>query len=329
MKTVRAYTLAAYPNPGKAEEYRYAMYWYRQWFLYFVSRAMFKPKTYISTAGLGSLPHQAQRRAFGQAKGLLALRKKGNKVSPPADFPLMADGMVQRRKGGTFDYWIKVPTCPWIPAKGHRALNAMLDQGGKLVDTCEVIEGKDRLEVRVFVEIEVPEAVDTGSYLGVDVGVNNIVARSDGYLSKSARPIMARAREKGAERSRQGHERRSNRTSLKQQIDIEARKAVTLAAERGKTLVVESSKILANLKTRGSIGGWARIHFGLRVRQIAEVVGVAVREVWPGYSSQECLHCGHSSRKNRQGKCFRCERCGYRTDADISAARVLTCRATV
>lgn len=275
--------------------------------------------------------NQAQKRAKDQARGLLALRKGGFKVNPPAGFPMLCDGLIRPAKNSTFDFWVKAPTLPWIPCKSHRALNKMLGKG-KLRDHCEIRQDRQgNWFVRVFVEIEVSEAKDTGKYLGCDVGVNNGVARSDGYLSKSLRPVMAQHRQRNAERRRQGHlhKLKSNRTSLKQFLDVEARKAVTFAAERGLTIVIERLKTLSNLKPRGRIGGWARRHFGDRVLQIAEILGVPVLQVWAAHSSQECLNCGCRDRKNRTGKCFRCVRCLFKTDSDIGASRVLTVRAHV
>jgi transposase len=174
---------------------------------------------------------------------------------------------------------------------------------------------------RVFVEFPKLNAVPSPDVIACDVGVNIGVARSDGYKSKSLRPVMNRARQKRAEQQRQGHQKSSTRSAVKQLLDREARKAVTLAARTGKTLVLEAQKPLSNLKPSGSIGGWPCAHFAARCRQIAEEIGgVFVWEQWPARSSMTCTACGHCDKTNRTGERFHCVSCGFTRHADILAS---------
>ena len=131
---------------------------------------------------------------------------------------------------------------------------------------------------------------------------------------------MTRARQKRAAQQRQGHQKSSTRSAVKQLLDREARKVVTLAARTGKTLVLEALKPLGNLKPTGSIGGWPRLHFGARCRQIAEESGVFVWEQWPARSSMTCTACGHCDKTNRTGERFLCVSCGFLGHADILAS---------
>lgn len=327
-RTVRAYTLKIEANPGKAEQARYACWWYRQGILdycqkYFAQGPVAKHQA-KSTAGLGWIANQAQQRARGIINaGFAAEKATGEPFHCPADFPLLCDAKIQEAKGTTYAYWVKPPTCPWMPTQTHRALKNALRRGGTLRPTCEVRQGKRGLVARVFVEFPKVQQILSADVIACDVGVNIGVARSDGYKSKSLRPVMNQARSRGAERRRQGHLKKSNRTAVKQLLDREARKAVTLAARTGKSLVIESPKALSNLRPSGSIGGWPRQHYAVRCTQIAEEVGVFVWSQWPARSSITCPACGHCNKTNRRGEAFACVQCGLVGHADVVAAQNL------
>ena len=326
-RILRSYTLKIEANPGKAEQARYAQHWYRFYTLdycakYFAQGPVAKREA-ESTKGLGWLPNQAQQRARGIINaGFAAEKVTGALFQCPVDFPLLCDATIQEAKGTTYTYWVKPPTCPPVPTQTHKALKNALRRGGKLRPTCEVRQGKKGgLVARVFVEFPKVQPVLSTDVLACDVGVNIGVARSDGYMSKSLRPAMNQARARGAERRRQGHCKKSNRTAVKQLLDREARKAVTLAAKSGKTLVIEACKPLSNLKPSGSIGGWPRMHFSTRCRQIAEETGeVFVWEQWPARSSITCPACGCCDKMNRRGEVFHCVACGFDGHADTVAS---------
>src|ERR1044071_4822814 len=114
-KTIRSYVLKIEANPGKAEEARYACYWFRFFTLeycqkYFTQGAIEEPKR-ESTAGLGWLPHQAQQRARGIINaGFAAEKATGEPFHCPVDFPLLCEAKLQPAKGTTYAYWIKPPT---------------------------------------------------------------------------------------------------------------------------------------------------------------------------------------------------------------------------
>lgn len=325
-RITRAYTLKIEANPGKAEQARYAAYWYRRYTLeycakYFAQGAETKRQA-ESTASLGWIANQAQQRARGMINaGFAAEKATGEPFHCPADFPVLCDATIKEAKGTTYTYWVRVPTCPPIPTTTHRALKNALRRGGKLRPTCEVRQGKKGgLVARVFVEFPKVALVLSPDVLACDVGVNIGVARSDGHKSKPLRLVMNQAVARKAERGRQGHLKKSSRTAVKQLLDREARKAVTLAAQTGKTLVIERLQTLSNLKPSGSNGGWPRQHFGARCLQIGEEMGVFVWEQWPARSSITCPACGHCDKANRRGESFHCVRCQFVGHADTVAS---------
>lgn len=320
---IRSYVLALRPNVGKAEDARYTLWWAQKFCDGYLSRLHDAPiNSFESTTGLGTLANQQQKRARDILRaGRAAERATGKPFNCPRA-PTIADAKIHSGEGTSFAYWIKPVTGPYIPAQTHRALNRALRAGAVLLPTCELRSGKNGgLVVRVFVEYPRKEATPRRSIIGCDVGINASVARSDGYIGKSLRPIMRRTRQKRAEQQRQGHHRSSARSALKQLLDCEARKVVTLAHRTGSSIAIESLKTLGSLRPRGSIGGWARVHFGERVRQIAGETGVAVQEQHPAYTSQACLRCDHVDSKNRRGTEFQCVSCGYVAHADVVGAR--------
>ena len=328
---VRSYVLALHPNAGKAEDARYAMWWFQRYWLGFMQRLYGQtPNAFETTAGLGTLANQAQARARATLRaGRAAEKTTGQSFHCPQIAPLLCEAKIRHGKGTSFPYWVKPPLGPWIPAVTHRALNRALRVGGTLRPQCEVRQGKrGGLVAHVFVEYERRQPAPSRDVLGCDVGVNHGVSTSDGRTSKSLRPIMEKTRSRNAERQRQGHRCQSSRSAIKQELDREARRAVMLAARSGRPLAIERLKTLANLKPSGRLGGWARVHFGTRVLQIAEEVGVAVVQVNPAYTSITCLRCGHADKHNRRGTDFCCVQCGARAHADVLAARNLVRKAT-
>mgnify|MGYP001607596370 FL=1 len=328
-RITRAYTIKIEANPGKAEEARYCLYWYRAYTLEYCAKYFAQgPETKRhaeSTAGLGWLANQAQQRARGIINaGFAAEKGSGTPFRCPSDFPLLCDATIQEAKGTTYTYWIKPPTCGWMPTRTHRALKNALRRGGKLRPTCEVRQGKrGSLLARVFVEFPKVKPVLSADVLACDVGVNIGVARSDGYKSKPLRPLLNQATARKGARQKQRHRKKSSRTAVKQLLDREARKAVTLAALGGKTLVIENPQTLSNLKPLGSIGGWPRQHYGARCLQIAEEMNVFVWSQHPARSSITCPACGHCDKANRRGEVFHCMACGFHEHADTVASQNL------
>ena len=330
---VRAYTLRLYPNPGKAQEAFGILVEQRIWLYEFVRQHMATgEETWTtSTEGLGSVANRALRRARAIVKaGRNSSIATGNQFNEPRCLPLIGDGTLEKSDTPTFDYWVKMTPGPRMPAKSHQGLNRALRAGGTLTNTAEIaVDRKWQLIARVFVRFDVPKTEDTGDYIGVDVGVNHGLYTSEGYQGKSLRPFLDKTTARNAERRSRGHLHavQSKRSACKQFLDGEAKRLVASAKRGHKTIVLERSNTLANLRTTGSIGSWPRQHLGRRVSDLAEVQGVAVLEIWPAYTSITCEMCGHADKKNRHGIDFCCQQCGAIAHADALAARNLARRA--
>jgi transposase len=177
--------------------------------------------------------------------------------------------------------------------------------------------------VIVFLQNEVQNAQPKGETLGVDVGVTHSVARSDGYLGRGCKKILETNSDRNAERRRQGHLKKSDKTLMRQILDIEALRAVRVALAHGWNLAFEDPKLLANLRPRGRIAMWAKSYFANRVKVLAEEMGVFIVRVFPAKTSQTCAQCSHCDSRSRVKSVFQCTACGNRTHADINAGRVI------
>jgi putative transposase len=196
----------------------------------------------------------------------------------------------------------------------------------------------------------------TGREIGIDLGVKNLVATSDGDLylskrfgSKSAKRI-SEARE-AVSRSHPDSNRRSKRAArvaeLHRKVANQRRDA---AHQLSRTLVnefdflaIEDLEISQMVRYRGfNIGRGtprhvqssiaSRLHrsiydagWGILLSMLlykAESAGRVVVKVDPRHTSQTCAECGHVDARNRVSQSmFRCAMCGHQDHADVNAAR--------
>ncbi len=336
----RSYLIPVYSNPGKQESIRYTATRFVQFVQHFVNKFFYDQVSKSSTKGMGKLANDAQRRASQIVRAQRAASEvTGNKSSCPEIKFKSCPAKIEVSKDSSYDYWISVlkqftdKRCDRveIPANSIKPLNKALKRGWKLNGTCELVfKGSKypRLYTRVFVEKEEPKLLQSKGFLGVDVGINHDVARSDGYLGPSAREILNSSKEKRAERQRQGHKFKSQKSALKQQLDIDVNRSIARCLRDSLSLVVENPKILSNLKSRG-LALWAKCYFANRATIRAREEGIRVIYVNPAYSSQTCSKCGVIDRWSRVKQAFRCTACGYVAHADLNAACILAQRASV
>lgn len=321
----RSLFLPVYGNSLKLESARYNAFRFTKYVQHFLTQLFYhKWIRFFSTKGMGQLANQAQHKAIG----MLNAQKKANQAKqncPQVHFTV-CPAIIEVSQKSKFDYWISYEDSfskkrIRIPAKSHKRLNHFLKKKWKLNPNCELVLQKNgRWQARVFVQTEVEKAKPKENSLGVDVGLNHCVSRSDGYLGVSAKKILKKAKLKDAERRRQGHQRSLPKTSLIQQLDREAQRAVHVAKELGWNLIVESRKVLANLKLPLQ---WARAYFSKRCHILGQEQGVFVWEVHPAYTSSTCYKCDYRRKESRVKSRFKCLGCGNSTHADINAGRVI------
>jgi IS605 OrfB family transposase len=179
--------------------------------------------------------------------------------------------------------------------------------------------------------------VDTA--LGVDLGVVNIAADSDGNTHTSE-PI---------ERNREKHQRLRNQLQ-KRQTDSARRKLKKLTGKQArfqrntnhvisKRLVAQAERTnraialedLTGIRARTRVKGkqqrarrsnWSFAQLRDFVTYKARRAGIPVKLIDPAYTSQRCSACGHIERANRKSQSeFSCCVCGHTDHADVNAAQ--------
>ncbi len=185
---------------------------------------------------------------------------------------------------------------------------------------------------------DAPEKINSGTAIGIDVGLNSFAVTSDGEhvdnprffrkeekaLAKAQRkwdavkkrPKTDTVREKRRKAVARVHERiRNKRHDLAHQ---QARKMVNrhgfIATEK-----LEAQKMQKNRRLSKSIGDAAWSLFRHCLEYKAEEAGIGFKAVDPKYTSQTCSGCGRVEKKPLSQRWHECQ-CGVSLDRDHNAA---------
>ena len=175
--------------------------------------------------------------------------------------------------------------------------------------------------------------------LGIDLGMRNLVATSEGdlfgrgflpKLSKLDKELMRV--QKGLQAA--GEKRLSSCKRYRQIVEkirglvkTEVQTALGKALElhRPKKVAVEALSFSqdSSLSRRMNrlVRGFGQRVFDQTLGEKSEEFGFEVAEVDPAYTSQACSRCGFALRANRQNEKFKCKSCGHLAHADIGAAK--------
>jgi IS605 OrfB family transposase len=192
----------------------------------------------------------------------------------------------------------------------------------------------------LYATVEVAESVlntDPQGFLGVDMGIVNIAADSDGrlyagealngYRRRQAR-LRARLQAKGTKSARRLLKRRS-RVEGRHTANTNHAIAKTIVAEAARTsrgIAVEDltgirERVRLRKPQRVALNSWSFRQLGQYLAYKARRAGVPLVQVDPAYTSQTCSRCGHVDRKNRVNQAtFICRSCGVVASADLNAA---------
>lgn len=223
--------------------------------------------------------------------------------------------------------------------------------------TCVVRREGRRWYACVVFDVERPEPLPaTGASVGVDVGVTEVVATSDGELVTNPRHLraslerldaaqqLAAGRRRGSRRRRKAVARVAavHRKIGEQRRDFNHHLSKSLVA-RYDLIAVEDLAITnmtrrpaprpnddggfdpngaaakAGLNREILAAGWGQLLWMISYK--AEEAGRDLIAVNPRHTSQTCHQCGHVDRANRDQRAFHCRRCGHHAHADVNAAK--------
>lgn len=186
-------------------------------------------------------------------------------------------------------------------------------------------------------EWDEPTPAEVSDFLGIDLGIVNIVADSDGDtysggqvngLRKRHARLRARLQAKGTRSARRLLKKRSRKESrFARDVNHVISKRLVAKAQRTKRAIALEdlrgirSRIRVRRSQRRQQHSWAFAQLRSFIEYKARLAGVAVVLVDPHYTSQTCPMCGHVSRANRPSQAlFSCVSCGLAGSADTIAA---------
>jgi putative transposase len=193
----------------------------------------------------------------------------------------------------------------------------------------------------LLITVTVPDGtkVPFGDFLGVDLGLAEIAADSDG-TKHSGKAVDDVRRKHNLQRKRlQRQGTKGAKKKLKRDSKNEARfrrhqnhciskTLVDNAKRTGRGIAVEElTGIRDRVTARGSdarnrLSGWSFAQLYTFLAYKARIAGVPVEKVDPRHTSRTCAECGHCERSNRKSQIgFRCKACGHEAHADVNAAR--------
>ena len=195
-------------------------------------------------------------------------------------------------------------------------------------------------------DIEEPDPQDMQEFLGVDLGIVNIAADSDGQtfagghvngLRNRHAKLRARLQSKGTKSAKHLLKKRSRKESrfAKDVNHCIAKSLVEKAKGTGRGIALED---LTGIRERTTVRksqrrqhhSWAFYDLRQKIEYKAKLVGVPVVLVNPRNTSRMCPICGCIDKRNRPNQeTFSCVSCGFSGLADHIAAGNIARRAVV
>lgn len=264
---------------------------------------------------------------------VIATKKSGKELGKTASCPVFTGSaildskFVSVEKGlGSFDLVIRISSLRKghkivVPTKKTIPINKWLGREGKFIQGCCLSEDR----IIVWIEAETKVFKITGNTLGVDQGVNKLMADSNGSFygqdfktirDKIKRRVPGSKGKLRAIRERENFINRNLNTLPWADINV-------LGMENLKYLKTGKKKN-RNKNFRKAMAPWTYRQVLNRAKAKAEENRVRLLLVPPANTSRTCPVCRVVSKKSRVGECFQCVACGHKQDADtVGALNVL------
>jgi IS605 OrfB family transposase len=197
--------------------------------------------------------------------------------------------------------------------------------GSKCIQGCALSED------HVIIWFAIPDRAtkETGRIIGLDVGINKLMADSEGHHYgtefKKIRDKVKRRRP-GSQRRQAAcieRERFINRTV--KQLPFGHLRAIGIEDLKN---VKKGKKSGRGKKFRKAVAPWTYRHVLNRIEQHAQENRVLLVRVDPANTSRTCpvSTCGAVHKENRKGEKFQCLVCGHQADADTVGALTILAR---
>jgi len=302
-------------------------------------------KQTVDTVPTGHLTSRMRAHALQQAIGVVAAtRASARKLCVEPSMPrfrgamALSKGLVDITDTHTsleFDLWLRFSTLRKrkridVPLKATRHLRKLLALPmAQFKPGCSIGGCPGKYWVTVWVELpDLPDRT-VGAHVGLDVGMNKLVAVSDGtFFGEELKDVLqkVRRRKPGSKgRRRAAAERRQYINRTLNQLPWDSWSLV--AVEKLKNLK-NGKKKNRNKRFRKALAPWTYAYVMKQIELKARLNRVQRVEVDPRYTSQICPQCAHRAKSNRSNEKFMCVRCGYSADADFVGSVNILNRAT-
>lgn len=195
-------------------------------------------------------------------------------------------------------------------------------------------------------EVEEPPTADVSEFLGVDLGIVNIAADSEGKtysgatvngLRKRHAKLRGKLQTKGTKASKRLLRKRSQKEQrfAAHENHCISKRIVAKAKDTGRGIALEDlsgirDRVTVRRSQRRQHSSWAFLQLRTFIEYKAKLAGVLVKLVDPRNTSRTCPQCGHIDKANRVSQSlFSCVSCGFSGPADTIAAGNISRRALV
>lgn len=281
----------------------------------------------------GHLTFRQRSHALQHAIGIVLATKrsaKALKVTPSQ--PAFRGAMILSKQlvsitpateSSEFDLWLRFSTLSSgnridIPLKATKVLRKWLAMPGAVLKTGCSIGGRDG-HLCAIVWVDIPDLIRkaTGNNLGIDIGINKLLATSDGkHYGRGIKQKMAIVRRckpgsKGKRRARLSRDRYINH--VLNRLPWKSIKFVGIEDLKG---IKHGKSPKRGKEFRKVVAPWTAAYVLKWIKLKAQENRVPCVEVDPRYTSQTCPKCTHRASSSRSNEKFKCVSCGYENDAD-------------
>lgn len=224
----------------------------------------------------------------------------------------------------------------YIPVEKTPFYSESMDQGKECSVTQIHLDRYGKLVIHRVVQKDNAPLRQDGKDIGLDWGLTNLVATSEGQLLGLSLYPWLKERDKELleltrSLQRQGIKPRSSRRyralnhRIRQYVKNEVGRVLNqLAAQDIRSITCEDLDFRGgglSRRMRVIVSRAGRSVFKQKLSDLTETHGIEVRSINPAYTSQQCSGCGLSTSENRKGSSFQCIHCGKTLHADVNAAR--------
>ena len=245
--------------------------------------------------------------------------------------------------------WKKLDKISILSMDGRLTIPIVFGKYAKLDErvirnSAKLIYKNKEFYLQAVVEVPEEQLKVVQEFLGVDLGIVNLAATSEGILYSGGQTeatrkhyvdLRGRLQAVGSRNSKRhlkkmsGKERRFKKNTnhvVSKQIVSQAEKALKGIAIED----LENFKKTVRRDQRDQFGKWAFGELSNFICYKAAIKGIPVVKVDPRNTSRTCPKCSNVHKNNRKSQSeFKCNICGYSGNADIIAAINIAARAAV